>query len=110
MVKGSLKARSIRCANESTSSTPSTDSMMTTNSSPPKWPTNASSPVTAFEAIAEGEQQIVAGGVAEAVVHDLEPVEVEQQDGRLALAFPRVSAMASSSRSTIARRFGKPVR
>src|SRR5205823_3500199 len=39
-----------------------------------------------LETLGQGDQHLVTGGVTEAVVHDLEVVEVEEEDGRQALA------------------------
>ncbi len=47
----------------------------------------------------DGDEQLVAGGVAEAVVHDLEPVEVAEEHGRARAVGVAPSATATASRS-----------
>ena len=53
----------------------------TVNSSPPKRATTSSGRIAALQAVGDGDEQPVAGRVAEAVVDHLEPVEVEEQHG-----------------------------
>ena len=54
-------------------------------------------------------QELVAGGVAEAVVDVLERVEVDEQDRRAGLRRGAARASACSRRSISSRRLGSPV-
>ncbi len=60
------------------------------------------------EPSAHRDEQLVAGVVAEAVVDDLEAVEVEEEHRHHAPPSPR-RARAASSRSTASARFGRSV-
>ena len=58
-------------------------SRSTANSSPPNRATTSRARRQAAEPPGDGPEQVVAGGVAEAVVDRLEAVEVDEQDGDL---------------------------
>ena len=61
-------------------------SARTANSSPPKRAIVSLGRRRLFEPGRDRDQQLVAGGVAEAVVDELEPVEVEEEDRDRGLA------------------------
>ena len=63
-------------------------------------------PDAGADPVGDGGQDPVAAGVAEEVVHDLEAVEVEEEDGRLAVG-RQADLPTLASR---ARRLGRPVR
>ena len=62
----------------------STFSQTTTNSSPPKRATRSPGPHRRAQPVGHLDEQLVAGGVAERVVDDLEVVEVEEEAGQAA--------------------------
>ena len=66
----------------------STSSSSTANSSPPKRAAVSDGPDRGRDALGDLEQQLIAGGVAEAVVDGLEVVEVEEDDRQAELLAP----------------------
>ena len=67
-------------------------------------------PEAALEPLADRDEERVADGVAEALVDDLEPVEVEQDQGDRARRRRRgVQASEWATRSVSRSRFGRPV-
>ena len=80
---GTRRAPRIRRATCSTAARPSTSSSRIANSSPPKRA--AVSPDRRDEPHGQLAQELVAGGVPERVVDDLEAVDVEEQHGELGL-------------------------
>ena len=90
--------------------TPSTSSSRTANSSPPKPGDGVARRARARASrSADLEQQLVAGGVAEAVVDRLEVVEVEEQHARPRRRRVRRAASACSTRSRNSARLARPV-
>ena len=63
----------------------------------------------AAQALGDGGEQLVAGLVAEAVVHELEVVEIDVEDGRPLGRSARARMSASSSRLRNWSRLGRPV-
>ena len=80
------------------------------NSSPPKRATVSLAAQRVAQALGDRDEQLVAGRVAEAVVDDLEAVEVEEQHGDVAAAaaLQALERAGSGGRGTAAR-FGRPV-
>ena len=99
----------MRCAISSASSVPLSSSQRTTNSSPPKRATVSPGPDLVGQPVGEVDEQLVAGAVAEAVVDDLEVVEVEEEHRQLGCGCGATRAIAISSRSSSSIRFGSPV-
>ena len=78
--------------------------------SPSKRATVSVGTQRALEPLRDLDQQLVARGVAEAVVDELEAIDVEEQDGErrvTGLLVPRASSR--SNRSMKSTRFGSPV-
>ena len=69
----------MRCGQRVASPSAATSSISTANSSPPKRATVSPGRTEAAQPLGHLDQQLVAGGVAEAVVDLLEAVEVEEQ-------------------------------
>ena len=106
---GSCSVATIRSANSTASLTSWMSSRTITNSSPPKRATVSDARIDVGEPLRDLNEQLVAHDVAEAVVHQLEAVEVEEQDGDVAAgAFG--TRHECESRSTSSSRFGSRVR
>ena len=80
---GRASASDTRPASATTASS-STFSQTTTNSSPPKRATRSPGPHRGAQPRRHLDEQLVAGGVAEGVVDDLEVVQVEEEAGQAA--------------------------
>ena len=65
-------------------------SMRMANSSPPMRATRSAGADAAAQAIGGGAQQLVAGDVAEAVVDELEAIEVEEEDREVVDVLARI--------------------
>ena len=58
------------------------------NSSPPSRAARSPSRIAVLDPVGDGDQELVAGGMAEGVVDDLEVVQVEEQDDRHPVRLP----------------------
>ena len=66
-------------------------------------------PEARAEPLADGREELVADGVAEALVDRLEPVEVEQDQGDRVVLASRVQDSEWATRSDRSSRLGRPV-
>ena len=85
IVKVRLKELTIRWATAITSCSVAGSSRITANSSPPRRAAVSVGTEAALEALGDGDEQEVAGRVAEAVVDRLEVVEVDEEHGEVAV-------------------------
>ena len=76
---GGASDRWMRSATEIASSSVATPSTRSVNSSPPRRATVSPARRQALQAPGDLHEKLVAGAVAEAVVHHLEPVEIEEE-------------------------------
>ena len=72
----------MRRASPSAAASPASPSTSTANSSPPEAGERVGRPERLAQAAPDGGEELVADGVAQALVDDLEAVEVEQEDGQ----------------------------
>ena len=84
-------------------------STITANSSPPSRAHVSSGRIDVANALGHRDEQLVARGVAKAVVHGLEVVEVDEEDSDDVLVRRTPRASACAIRSEKSARFASPV-